>query len=243
MIEIIMALSIYFELVLDSNTPQNYRLTLAQINKIIDNLQNITMTISTSSSFVMVLPPTQNDHKIVLGASSYRDIDGQMIDTSNEDYIINSDLLAAAIINYESLISVTSLNMLIIKKPFDSINTVDSTNKTIVSSIIVVSVHNRASFISAPTHISLYFKILPEYRSNVNAKYLCSFYDTQNLIWNEIGCTKPFYVAAYDRYECSCNHLTTFALIRLPNASQSNYLASLFIACAFCIMTFGNAYF
>ncbi|CAF4835498.1 unnamed protein product, partial [Rotaria sp. Silwood2] len=47
----------------------------------------------------------------------------------------------------------------------------------------------------------------------VNANYFCSFYDATKLTWNEFGCTKPRYNLEFDRYECSCNHTTTFALI------------------------------
>ena len=38
-------------------------------------------------------------------------------------------------------------------------------------------------------NISLYFKVLPEYKPNVSATYFCSFYDTNNSRWNESGCT------------------------------------------------------
>ena len=71
-------------------------------------------------------------------------------------------------------------------------------------------------------NISLYFQVLNEYKPNVNATYLCSFYDTNNSKWNESGCTIPQYNQQFDRYECSCNHLTSFALIWLPQSSSIN---------------------
>ena len=82
-------------------------------------------------------------------------------------------------------------------------------------------------------NISLYFRVLDEYKPSVSATYLCSFYDTNTLKWNESGCTIPKYNQPFDRYECSCNHLSTFALVWSPYITHAilplkfNYLMAL----------------
>jgi hypothetical protein len=73
-------------------------------------------------------------------------------------------------------------------------------------------------------NISLYFQVLNEFNPNrSDVDYYCSFYDTNRSQWNESGCTNPVYNTQYDRYECSCNHLTSFALIWLPNVPFTTY--------------------
>jgi len=152
---------------------------------------------------------------IVLGASFNRETGGQVIDTSNKDNVINSNLLAAAILDPRYLTDTTSINMLIINEPFQYTNIVRSNDKIIVSPIIVATIQ-RASSTSTPIKISLYFKVLDEHVPYIDGKYLCSFFDTNTLKWNESGCTQPFYNAIFSRYECSCNHLSTFALLWSP---------------------------
>ena len=109
--------------------------------------------------------------------------------------------------------------MLIIDKPtmYENIDN-SSSNKSLASSVIVGAVQ-KAGSTSTLMNISLYFTVLSEYKPNVTAKYLCSFYDTNSLRWNESGCTEPTYDSIRDRYGCSCNHLTSFALIWLPQGS------------------------
>ncbi|CAF3963502.1 unnamed protein product [Rotaria magnacalcarata] len=101
-------------------------------------------------------------------------------------------------------------------------NADNKTNKSLASSVVVGSVQLLSSA-SASMNISLYFKISPEYQPNVSATYLCSFYDISNSCWNETGCTNALFNPAFSRYECSCNHLTSFALIWLPQSQLGSY--------------------
>jgi hypothetical protein len=219
----------YYNAISDSHGSQNDTLRLDEVNDIIDNLKNITLLINTNSSFIMVLPPNQSDNVIVLGAFLGHETGFQVIGTFNKDSVINSNLLAAAIINPENLIDITSLNMMIISKPFGYTNMIHSNEKTIVSPIIIAAIQ-RASTTSTPIDISLYFKVLDEYAPYTDGKYFCSFLDTNTLKWSESGCTEPHYNAGFSRYECSCNHLSTFALVWLPDTLQSKYLTSQDIA-------------
>ncbi|CAF0722738.1 unnamed protein product [Rotaria sp. Silwood1] len=98
----------------------------------------------------------------------------------------------------------------------------NTTNKSLASSLIVGSVKRLGSPANL-LNISLYFKVLPEYKPNVSATYLCSFYDINSSRWDETGCTNPHFNETFDRYECSCNHLTSFALIWLPQSLLGSY--------------------
>jgi hypothetical protein len=174
----------------------------------------------------MVQPVNQTGNATVLGALFNRDSGGGVVNSGNQSALNNASVSAAAVLTNQSLTGVTSLNMLIIDKPFLYQHIDNSADdKSLASSVIVAAVQ-RSGSASPATNISLYFKVLSGYQPNVSATYLCSFYDGTNSIWNETGCTSPQYNGAYDRYECSCNHLTTFALTWQPNVSQSNYLTS-----------------
>jgi hypothetical protein len=170
-------------------------------------LQNASIQISKNSLFIIAQHLNQDNNVTIIGVSFNRKTGGQIIDTSNKDKIINPDLSAAVIVSHESIIDDAFLNILIIDKPSAYENIVKGTSPT-----------------RTPVHISLYFKILCEYQPNISVTYFCSFYDTQKSNWNESGCIASHYNKQYDRYECTCNHLTKFALLWLPKISQPNYL-------------------
>ncbi|CAF3799054.1 unnamed protein product [Rotaria sordida] len=230
------ALSLYISSITNSNTTLNstYTLTANEIDTYLSNISNVNLTINTNDSFLMAQQPNQGGNVIVLGASFNRGIGGQVVNTSNVDNVTNSFSSAAAIISNQSLIGVTSLNMLIINKPTTYEKLDNSTNKMLASSVIVVAVRRNSS-LSTPITISLYFQILPEYQPNGSAEYLCSFYDTTNSKWNESGCTIPQYNVRFNRYECNCNHLTSFALIWLPRILLTSNLDAQDIGSLVCL--------
>ncbi|CAF3276970.1 unnamed protein product [Rotaria sp. Silwood2] len=147
-----------------------------------------------------------------VGGAFIRGAGGTLVTASDSDDVTRSKVSAAATISGEFLTGVTSLNMLIIDKPTTYEKIDASTNKSLASSVIVLAV-KRNTNVSTPLNISLFLQVLTEYQPSVNANYFCSFYDATKLTWNEFGCTKPRYNLEFDRYECSCNHTTTFALI------------------------------
>jgi hypothetical protein len=172
----------------------------------------------------MAQQPNQGNNVIVLGASFTPGIGGEVINNTNQDRVISSPLSAAAIISNESLTDVTSLNMLIIDDPTAYENIDNSSNKTLASSIIVIATQRNSSMLT-PINVFLYFQVLSQFQPNsTHVDYYCSFYDTSNLRWNESGCTKPVYNKTYTRYECSCTHLTSFALLWLPNVPNTRNL-------------------
>ena len=214
------ALSLYMSSVANPTSSLYTANTLSayEIDSIVDNLNGVNLTINSNASFLMVQQPMRDNNVTLLGASFTRGVGGNMVDTSNKENITKSVLSAAAIINKETLSNVTSLNILIIDRATNYENVDNSTNKTLTSSVIVVNVQRNAAVFNSTT-IRLYFNPSPEYKRNGSGNYLCSFYDNDNSQWNESGCTAPQYNSDFDRYECSCNHLTSFALIWLPESS------------------------
>jgi hypothetical protein len=124
--------------------------------------------------------------------------------------------------------------MLIIDKPTTYENIDTSSNEILASSVIVVSVQRNSSS-SSSMNISLYFQVLPDYRPSVDAIYSCSFYDLNRSRWNQSGCTTPLFNAPLNRYECSCNHLSTFALVWSPNITPCNAATELSLSNGTCV--------
>jgi hypothetical protein len=219
------ALSLYISSITNSTTLNNRTdtLSVAEIDNIIDNANNINLTISSNTSFLTVLNPQQGDNTTVLGVLFKRGVGGEIIDTSNEGNATKSFISAAAMFSPQSLSGVVSLNLLIIDKPTGYENADNITNKTLASSVVVACLRRNSStynFVS----IYLYFTLIEEYIRTGSGQYLCSFYDTNTSQWDESGCTGAYYNSLYNRYECNCSHLTSFALIWLPQSlTSSNY--------------------
>ncbi|CAF0778818.1 unnamed protein product [Adineta steineri] len=229
------ALSGYISSITNSNVSPNTANTLSlnEIDEVIDKLINSTVEIDTTASYITVQPPKQqniSDDVIVLGASVNNDTGGQIVDNKNKNNIIqNPGLLAAAIINEDLLNRVTSLNILIIKDPTPFLHADNSSNKTLASSLVVVSVRG-INDANAVKNITLYFQLFNESEQRNDRTYLCSYYNTTTFTWDEAGCSVPTYNESLKRYQCSCNHFTSFALIWLPKQSLTSYLNSQDIA-------------
>ncbi|CAF4263882.1 unnamed protein product, partial [Rotaria sordida] len=186
------ALSLYISSITNSNTTLNstYTLTVNEIDTHLSNISNVNLTINTTDSILIAQPVHQGDNVIVLGASFRSGIGGEVINNLNKETVTNSYLSTAAIISNQSLTGVTSLNILIIDKPTTYENADISSNRTLASSVVVVAVQRNGSE-STPMNISLYFQILSDYQPTIEADYFCSFYNTTNLTWSDLGCTKP----------------------------------------------------
>ncbi len=212
------ALSLYIQATANANESSSNTVSASTIDNVVTSLSNVILVRNTTSSFLMVQPVNQSGSIIVLGASFDRGSGGNVVTSGNTNIVTNASVSTAAVLTNQSLTGVTYLNMLIVDKPSLYTNIDNSTdNKSLASSVIVAAVQ-RSGTVSAPINISLYFTVLPEYQPNVSATYLCSFYDTINFIWNETGCTSPEFNAEFDRYECSCDHLTSFALTWAPSS-------------------------
>jgi hypothetical protein len=163
----------------------------------------------------MAQQPNQRINLTTLGASFVCGLGGAVVNGSNSNDISNSTSTAAAIFNNQPLTGITSVNMFIIDKPITYANIDNSSNTKLVSSVIIVGVQPDNYTLNS-INISLYFQVLSEYTPTGNGSYLCSYYDTNYLRWDNSACTTPQYNQQFNRYNCSCNHLSTFALVWSP---------------------------
>ncbi|CAF4566511.1 unnamed protein product, partial [Rotaria magnacalcarata] len=207
------SLSLYVASINNANASSggNSTVSISKIEQSLSKLDNISITLSSDSSFLIAQPLNHSSNDILLGARFQRGLNGSAVTISTENSSLNSNATAAAVISEQSLVNVKSLQMFIIDKPTMYENADNKTNKSLASSVVVGSVQLLGSA-SVSLNISLYFKISPEYQPNVSATYLCSFYDISNSCWNETGCTGALFNPVFSRYECSCNHLTAFAI-------------------------------
>ncbi|CAF3479737.1 unnamed protein product [Rotaria sp. Silwood1] len=210
---------------MDQNFPLSLNLTLTftEIDDIVGQL-NANIIINTTHSFIMATSSNQNKN-IIVGVLFQSGFGGQLIQNSNQNNIINSKLSAAAVISPDSLIDVTQLSMLVIDKPTYYHHLTSFTNKKLVSSVIVAKIQRNSSSFSNRMNISLYFTKQFEYNTTSDTVSIgnltCSYYNTSTANWDESGCTLPIYNSLFNRYECSCNHLTTFALLFTIDPSLS----------------------
>ena len=205
------------------NFTTNSTLSINTINSVVEGFANVSISISSNTSFVMVQPVNQSASVTVVGASFERGRGGALVNTGNRDNVTTSRITAAAVISNQSLTGIVSLSMFIIDKPTIYENVDNSTDNRTLASAVIVAAIQRSRSTSAPVNISLYFTVLPEYQTNRSVIYLCVFYDTVNSIWNNTGCTSPMWNSVFSRYECSCNHFTAFALVA---SDQSNTTTS-----------------
>ncbi|CAF3828183.1 unnamed protein product, partial [Rotaria sp. Silwood1] len=212
------ALSIYITAITNSNVTSNSNntLTVNQINQVVGNLTNDNYTVNTNDTILIITRPNREpNEKTTIGVSFQEDVGGTVVDTRNKNYVTNSNFSAAGIVTVGSLSEAKSFNMFIINDPTPFENFDNTSNRTLSSSMIFATIQgtqvNRTTI-----SIDLYFQVLKPPKSTEDVKYLCTFYDTNTSQWNEYGCTIPQYNTKFQRYECQCNHLTSFALIWLP---------------------------
>lgn len=216
---VISSLSLYITATTYSDLCWNlvYMLSASEIDEIISSIKNLTFTLSSNTSFIMIQPTSHFEYSTVsMGAFFVHDVGGGIIDTSYEYNFLNNNITAAAILSGESLVNVTLVRMFIIDTPTTYQNMDKSDESTLVSSVIVASVERNSST-SIPMNISLYFRVLNGDRPDIGEVYACAFYDLNSGQWNDSGCTRPVYNILLNRYECSCNHLSTFGLITVPD--------------------------
>ena len=163
----------------------------------------------------MAQRPSQFSNSTGLGALFIRNKGGQVINTLSTDNETNGQISAAAFTAKESVENMTSLNILIIDDPTQYVHVEDSSGSQLDSSVIIVGTNG----ISSRMNLSLYFRSWNRTAAVTDGNYACSFYNTSTHRWDTSGCTVPIEQTQLNRYECSCNHLSTFALVRLPRSS------------------------
>lgn len=202
--------------------PNHIILSAMEMDQMISRFSNISLDISTSTSLLMVQSPNSvNRNTTILGGVFNRKKSGQIMDGDSRNRLLNSNVSVAAFFSNSALIDVKSINILIIDK-LSYYETLDQTDgQRLVSSIVIANLQ-RNNTNNTKASISLMFQILNEYNNLfTGGSYRCSFYNHKNLKWDDTVCSLPFYNAANDRYECTCDHLSTFALIWSPRVCRN----------------------
>ena len=211
------ALVLYLDVISGSNVSSSSanNITIQNINEIVGNL-NISHYVASSSKATLCAtqPDSSSNNPIVLGLIFPRSIYGAPFSSSNIDAQLNRNFSVGSNVGIESLDNVTSFNMLIISDATTFQNVDNTSNRKLVSSIVVATI-NPPKLDGMGININLYFRAL----NNAPAKghHLCAFFDTSTSQWNSSGCNTPEYKKDLDRYECVCKHLTSFALVWLPD--------------------------
>ena len=215
---VINSLSLYITATTNSDLCWNlvYMLSASEIDEFIGAIKNLTVTLNSNTSFILIQPSDLfGGTTDFLGAYFMHNVGGGMINSFSENSIRSDSITAAAILPGESLVNVILVRMFIIDTPTMYQNMNKSNETTLVSSVIVVSVERNSSTL-IPMNISLVFRLLDQYRSTINVVYSCAFYDLTTGQWNKSGCSEPVYSIRLNRYECNCDHLSTFGLISSP---------------------------
>ncbi|CAF3333710.1 unnamed protein product [Rotaria sp. Silwood1] len=146
---------------------------------------------------------------------------------TNKIRVINSNIVAAAIINNETVNNADNISVFILAKP-KAYETLDvSNNQSLVSPVITFGVQKKDN--NSPITLYLYFQPSEDNKTRSADQYAGSFFNTNTSKWDTAGCTKLQYNKSYNRYECICNYLT-FALIWSPNLANTTNLTSQDIA-------------
>ncbi|CAF3095422.1 unnamed protein product, partial [Rotaria sp. Silwood2] len=232
------ALAIYVTSITNSNATSNSNntLTIKQINEIVGSLKNDkylvddltgdSYTVNTNDAILIITRPNREPNgTLIIGAAFQDDIGGRVVNTSNRNNVTNSSLSTAVIVTIESLNYVKSFNVFIINDPTPFQDVDNTSNRTLSSSFVFATIQG-ADMNRRNITIDLFFQVLKPPKPTEDVTYFCSFYDTNTLQWNEFGCTAPIYNTKFDRYECRCYHLTSFALVWLPKSSKTSQRTS-----------------
>ena len=229
--ELVNALSLYLSSITNLTTPLNASTTfsLGEIDALAGDLTSSSLTVNSSTSLIFSFPPKENpdDNSIVLGGSFKQDQGGRIVDTENQGAIINTNITIAAVFTVSSVLTVTSMRLILISDSTAYAKIDTFTNRTIASSIATAKLRRNNEIVSGPLTLNLYFQVLPtNLAPQVDADFLCAFFDNTSSRWNDSGCTKPTYNASYARHECVCDHLSSFALVWLPRTPQDPSVAA-----------------
>lgn len=203
---------------------------MGQLDNAIGNLSGLNRTFNSTSSFLLSAPVTSQNN---IGALFNNRRGGDIV--NDPVNITNRNVSVAALIRNSLANGIKYVNMLIIDEPIIYRSADNSTNNKSVASSIVVASTVPDTNDANNMNISLFFQVLPGYEPSVEPIYYCSFFDTVKSGWNESGCTAPIYNNAFQRYECSCNHLTSFALVWSPKIPQPEYLTAQDITSLVCL--------
>lgn len=192
----------------------NITVSIERLDTLVKSVHGVNLTVKANTSFIMVQTPDRVNNFTGLGATFVRGSGGQVVYTLDKDNETNAGISAAAFIAKESFVNVTSVNIVIIDDPTQFTTVDDSSGSILDSSVIVVGTNGNP----AKMNLTLYFRSWNGLATTNGGDYRCSFYNASRRTWDTSGCTIPFENRADNRYECSCDHLSAFALVWLPRS-------------------------
>ncbi|CAF3607032.1 unnamed protein product [Rotaria socialis] len=224
--EIANALIAYF-----NQTIVNEKLTPDDIDYAVSRL-NISVNVSVENGLIMSQKPLIDNRSPMIGAVFLTQSGGKIVVQQSSIRDVNANISVGGIYSLKSFDSIDFLRILLIDKPIEYLNVTDTLNRKLASSVVVANLQSSDKQLVSGMNISLYFRARKDFvvDPTKNVDFFCSFYDSHTASWNESGCSMPVYNSTWDRYECNCNHLTSFALIWLPKTSESGKLTAQDIA-------------
>lgn len=201
-----------------TTTNSTQPLNITVIDAIVSSL-NLTYYQTTSSeSILIVTRPTNCDNQTVIGALFRDDRSSGIIDSENKNTLDGDDsLLAAGYVDFIKICSnVSRFNILIINNPTVYRNASILSSEQLVSSLIMAKV-NYGGTSDIEVAIQLYFQDNVNKEPRDSSEYVCGYFDDTTNKWNSTGCSLPKYDEGLHRYQCECNHFSSFGLIWRPS--------------------------
>ena len=203
--------------------------TLDLIESGVDRL-NGTVNITVQNGFIMSQRVLTNTSDLVVGATFLTGKQGTIVTNASLPIDLDKNITAGIVFRLQPFVrNISFVRALVIDQPDDYRNINDTGNGKLASSVIIAQLEDQERTLITRVNISLYLRPIQRYLGETPAKdaqFYCAFYDRNSNSWNGSGCSKPIYNATYDRYECDCDHLTSFALIFLPRGSESERLTA-----------------
>ena len=200
-----------------------------EIDDLVSQL-NTSFNASGPNGFVMAEMPSPDSNASVVGAVFWTQNNGSIVLERGRTEAINSNISVGGIYNFTSFEGIEFVQMLLIDSPYAYRNVTDALSRRLASSVVVANLLMNTTQLQPPlgTTISLYFRIKADFVTDPveNVDFYCAFYDTSTRNWNDRGCSNPVYNVLWDRHECSCNHLTSFAMIWLPKSHETSTLSA-----------------
>lgn len=184
------------------------------------------MNTTVQNGFLMSQEPAITNRSTIVGAVFLSQSQGKIVSENSRATDLNSNISAGAVYGLQSFSVVDFLRVVVIDSAIEYRNVTDPLNRRLGSSVVVASIQANTTQSYSNVNISLYFRARNDLLLDQinNADYFCSYYDSRTKYWNDSGCSKPLFNTVWNRYECYCNHLTSFALIWLPKTSDSGIL-------------------
>ena len=184
-------------------------------------LLSTTISRSNNQSSVIFAKPIQRNGNQLIGVYLQPGKGEFEVTNKTKASVLASNFTAGVIVETESLEKIDFISVAIFAKVTAYQKLAESTHDTLVSPVLVMTAKKNNQ--PRRSRIHLYFELLANQTRYEAERYTCSFYNTSDRRWESTGCSPVQYDAAHNRFECQCNHQTTFALLLLPNVPDSRH--------------------